>query len=753
MSALAGRLTALAAVAAIVTPAAWESAGQSAASATPGRSTPRQPADGLALELAEPSFAVPPEAVWRSAYTVLGTIPDLIPPTTTTTTTTTTTAPPARRGAAPTPRPGRTTTSTAPATSRPTAAPPRVDADVRVVLYRSIDERDELAEAFAGDLPSSIDTLELPLDGALSVNGGTTTLTVEAPTTTQPNPAAALSMREPGLYPIAVELRVDGAVVAEHVTFVERLATYPRTTPPLNLAVVAAIDDPGPAPSPAELADGRRDLAAIADLASRATGPVTAVIPPVLVADLSADSELARTLAEALDGGELVSQPADELDPSSAVAIGEAETFTRELREGEDILAAALPTAPARRSAWLVTSPLSGRAAAELRNLGFRLLVLDSEIYASVDGNIGGFQDPSLGAEADIGDGFVMPALVVAPSAQLLNSDSVRAVDMTASDAAVQLLAEAVTVGRDSNLRRSLVLATPEIGIPDGDVVATFTALAAAVPDVELVPLSALPGATDTMRVRREPVTVTLPSEAGPDLTERADRIDLTRLSAESAGSMMVDETQAQEWRAELDTLLSTGLDDAAVDAILDRISSETEAVRASVAVPPPFPFTLTGRESVLRLNIRNDADEPRRVVVRARSPKLTFPEGDLEVELNPAGNTEIELPVVARSNGTSSVEVELLTPAFEQTVDGPVVLTARVNALTGLGQVITGGAVLVLLSWWFGHFRRRRRARLNGAGNGRPPAPELSPDAAEAIAGTAAARPSATPGGSVPEP
>ncbi len=49
------------------------------------------------------------------------------------------------------------------------------------------------------------------------------------------------------------------------------------------------------------------------------------------------------------------------------------------------------------------------------------------------------------------------------------------------------------------------MLATPDIGIPDGDVVATFTALATEVPDVELVPLSALPGATDTMRVRRAP--------------------------------------------------------------------------------------------------------------------------------------------------------------------------------------------------------------------------------------------------------
>ena len=87
----------------------------------------------------------------------------------------------------------------------------------------------------------------------------------------------------------------------------------------------------------------------------------------------------------------------------------------------------------------------------------------------------------------------------------------------------MRLLAETVTIRRDSDRpRRSIVLATPDIGVPDSDVVATFTALAADLPDVELVPLSALPGATDTMHVRRAPVTVTLPSEAGPDLSERA---------------------------------------------------------------------------------------------------------------------------------------------------------------------------------------------------------------------------------------
>jgi hypothetical protein len=36
--------------------------------------------------------------------------------------------------------------------------------------------------------------------------------------------------------------------------------------------------------------------------------------------------------------------------------------------------------------------------------------------------------------------------------------------------------------------------------------------------------------------------------------------------------------------------------------------------------------------------------------------------------------------------------------------------VTSRVQALTGLGQVITGGLILVLLTWWFNSWRTRRR-------------------------------------------
>jgi hypothetical protein len=72
----------------------------------------------------------------------------------------------------------------------------------------------------------------------------------------------------------------------------------------------------------------------------------------------------------------------------------------------------------------------------------------------------------------------------------------------------------------------------------------------------------------------------------------------------------------------------------------------------------------------------------------------------------------EVSIEVEARTNGTSALTIELLTPVASLRLPQTLVLTARVNALSGLGQVVTGGALLVLVSWWYGHFRRRRRVR-----------------------------------------
>jgi len=68
-----------------------------------------------------------------------------------------------------------------------------------------------------------------------------------------------------------------------------------------------------------------------------------------------------------------------------------------------------------------------------------------------------------------------------------------------------------------------------------------------------------------------------------------------------------------------------------------------------------------------------------------------------------------VPVEIVARSNGVSPMSVLIRTPFGGQITD-PVVLTARVNNLTGLGRVVTVGLLIVLATWWLTYFKRRRR-------------------------------------------
>ena len=63
--------------------------------------------------------------------------------------------------------------------------------------------------------------------------------------------------------------------------------------------------------------------------------------------------------------------------------------------------------------------------------------------------------------------------------------------------------------------------------------------------------------------------------------------------------------------------------------------------------------------------------------------------------------------------------------------------LTLSVNALSGLGNLVTGAFALVLLTWWMRHVRQNRRTRATSRTAERHPVngtrtepPALSPDA-----------------------
>jgi hypothetical protein len=209
---------------------------------------------------------------------------------------------------------------------------------------------------------------------------------------------------------------------------------------------------------------------------------------------------------------------------------------------------------------------------------------------------------------------------------------------------------------------------------------------------------------------------------AGPSLTERIGVIDSTALALLSAASMLpADDARPAAWTNELDALISTAYSDAEVEAATADLLAEANAIKESVVLPEPFTFTLTGRTGSIDLAIGNTSDEPLTVNVGLDSTKVEFPEGSQTVTLRPNDETTLIIPVEARSNGTSSIDVTVTTPGGEPLGD-PVNLTSRVTGFTGLGQVLTAGFLLVLLTWWFAHWRARRRAAITDDGRDRHP-------------------------------
>ena len=132
--------------------------------------------------------------------------------------------------------------------------------------------------------------------------------------------------------------------------------------------MTAAVADPGPVPDPAAERTAREQLDELARFGEATDAPLSLALPPSLDDELTADAELQAGVGEAVDTGELLALPYLTLDPSSAVAAGRIDAFSREVRRGEDALAEALPGASVRRSAWLVLEPLSRPAAAALRD-------------------------------------------------------------------------------------------------------------------------------------------------------------------------------------------------------------------------------------------------------------------------------------------------------------------------------------------------------------------------------------------------
>lgn len=617
---------------------------------------------------------------------------------------------------------------------------PPLELTIEVTNYRPLDDPDDVADVVGSDVDPEafagvIDGVALGdlRERATVADDGSIVFTLEVGTDVLESVGERLKFERPGLYPLRVQILVgdprDDDVIATAGTVVQRLPELDAgSPPPIDLSVVTVVPAPGPDASEAELAAARRALDAAVDLADGLDASTTLEVPPVLVADVASTPAGSARLADALRDDELVALPLLPLDVSSAVAAGRADAFTRLVTAGEDVLTEAVPTTPSLRTVWITTDRLSGGGAQQLRDLGVRFVIMPTALYTeTVDSTL---PDTSLFVEAGLPDGGTLPILVVDPLAAELTSRAADEILRTATPAewSVTAAARLVLAGDRADTRapgppaqRSIVLTTPDLSAPDVRLLRGLDELSATTPSLEFVRASSLIGLTDTASAD-DPVS--FPDVvAGPSLVERVALLDTTALSLASAASMLPsDDPRTTQWSTELETLISTGYSDAEVETVTAGLLGEADAIRDAVVLPEPFTFTLTGRNGTIEVRLGNASPDPLTVDLRLESPKVLFPEGDQTVTLRPGEQTSVVVPVEARSNGTSPITLTVSTPAGEQ-LDEPVTLTSRVTGFTGLGQVLTGGFILVLLTWWFTHWRAKRRAESIDDGRERHPA------------------------------
>ena len=101
-------------------------------------------------------------------------------------------------------------------------------------------------------------------------------------------------------------------------------------------------------------------------------------------------------------------------------------------------------------------------------------------------------------------------------------------------------------------------------------------------------------------------------------------------------------------------------------------------------------------------------------IQVKFLSSKLRFSKDVVIVEIPANSSKELVVDVVALSNGLFPVEVRVFTADGLSQLGKKIEVSARVNALAGLGQIVTGVGLLLLATWWVAHIRRKYRKKIS---------------------------------------
>jgi hypothetical protein len=369
---------------------------------------------------------------------------------------------------------------------------------------------------------------------------------------------------------------------------------------------------------------------------------------------------------------------------------------------------------------WVEDDPLTTEGAAWLRGIGVNLIVLSPETYEDVgvdNGYIGPYTLFSRLRDVRLPTGTI-PAAIFDPTIDRYLLDDEMSPEMaavyTAADLAVWRDWLDAKIGPvDGN---SILLGLPAGGVLGHDRIGRLVELAGATGAATFTDITDLLRSTDPQSVDDRPITLTLAPQQPVDLTTRASTVaDLAARQA-TVTSMLIEDVDARSdrWQRTIGTLRSSSITDAQVEATAATLRTQFDAITTCIEGPDSFTFTMNGQDTTLHANILNRCEEPLlvKVALSATQNKMAFPDGNVvQARLERRVITDVPIRVRARTNGSSTIIMSIYAPADTAPLAPPTVIKAEVSALTGLAQVLTGGALLILLTWWVRNLRRNRRA------------------------------------------
>lgn len=573
--------------------------------------------------------------------------------------------------------------------------------EVRLRIRRPLRSVTELLESATDDVGAQVFTSPtIPVSELGTRPDGTVVVAVK--TSPEPGDPTVADLSDAGVHSLIIELLTDGVVVDEIRTPLVRLPDEGETitAPALALVVDVATD-------PTLRADGTQTVPAgeierireVLDVvaAHPSFSPTLAARPDTvdaLAATTDGEAELNRMRGADLLALPYLPLPVDRLADTDLAGQVDALTAL-----GVGTLEQRLGTSP-RPGIWDPGTTIDASGAALLAASGHRTVLVDSDqLDHDGDGQ----------ADEDRGDDRIKAGPIVLDGLEPLTgivvdaglSRRLGALAPSEGDAAHWLLAELLVTG----------LAEDDVLVARPTRVTARSELAGL---LDLVDDPASPlrvGGLDLLAGREAGDDhAAWIAPAGPDLGAHLGRI---RNVVDRVGAFTAltggNPAQARLLGARIATALSTATAPSARPDAVAALETSVSAAFDAIRLVGQIDLNLTSRRGTLPITVQNDNPFPVSVVVRVRSDRLAFPEGTrfaLEVGDEPV---RIDVPVEALASGSVPVFVQLWTADDTIQLAGRQ-LNVRSTAISGVGLVLSVGALGFLVVWWVRNWRKTKR-------------------------------------------